>query len=81
MFFTDVTMTSSREIVKSDGTEMSILSESGVQYIISKTIPYNEFLKRIMQGTNIPITTLHQAVSKYTNKNGMIKPELLMKIL
>jgi len=73
--FTDVTMTSSREIVKSDGTEMSILSESGVQYIISKTIPYNEFLKRIMQGTNIPITTLHQAVSKYTNKNGMIKPD------
>lgn len=73
--FTDVTMTSSREIVKSDGTEMSILSESGVQYIISKTIPYNEFLKRIMQGTNIPITTLHQAVAKYTNKNGMIKPE------
>lgn len=73
--FTDVTMTSSREIVKSDGAEMSILSKSGVQYIISKTIPYNEFLKRIMQGTNIPITTLHQAVSKYTNKNGMIKPE------
>lgn len=73
--FTDVTMTSSREIVKSDGTEMSILSESGVQYIISKTIPYNEFLKRIMQGTNIPITTLHQAVSKYTNKNGMIKSD------
>ncbi|MGI6445992.1 MAG: type III restriction-modification system endonuclease, partial [Candidatus Ozemobacteraceae bacterium] len=70
--FTDVTMTSSREIVKSDGTEMLILFESGVQYIISKTIPYNEFLKRIMQGTNIPITTLHQAVSKYTNKNGMI---------
>ena len=51
------------------------------QYIISKTIPYNEFLKRIMQGTNIPITTLHQAVSKYTNKNGMIKPDHLMKIL
>lgn len=73
--FTDVTMTSSREIVKSDGSEMSILSESGVQYIISKTIPYNEFLKRIMQGTNIPIITLHQAISKYTNKNGMIKPE------
>lgn len=73
--FTDVTMTSSREIVKSDGTEMSILSEPGVQDIISKTIPYNEFLKRIMQGTNIPITTLHQAVSKYTNKNGMIKPD------
>jgi type III restriction enzyme len=73
--FTDVTMTSSREIVKSDGSEMSILSESGVQYIVSKPIPYNEFLKRIMQGTNIPITTLHQAVSKYTNKNGMIKPD------
>ncbi|MCR1899381.1 type III restriction-modification system endonuclease [Irregularibacter muris] len=73
--FTDVTMTSSREIVKSDGSEMSILSESGVQYIISKIIPYNEFLKRIMQGTNIAITTLHQAVSRYTNKNGMIKPE------
>ncbi|NMB95084.1 MAG: type III restriction-modification system endonuclease, partial [Clostridiaceae bacterium] len=73
--FTDVTMTSSREIVKSDGTEMSILSESGVQYIISRPIPYNQFLKRIMEGTNIPILTFHQAISKYSKDNGKIKPE------
>ena len=73
--FTDVIMTSSREIIKSDGTEMTIVSESGVQYIVSKTIPYNEFLKRIMQGTNISIQTLHEAVSKYVAENGMIKLE------
>lgn len=73
--FTDVTMTSSREIVQSDGSEMSILSESGVQYIVSRPLPYNEFLKRLMQGTNIPLSTLHQAVSRLSKENRTIKSE------
>lgn len=75
--FTDVTMTSSREIVHSDGSEMSILSETGVQYIVFRPILYNEFLKRIMQGTNIPISTLHLALSKFSKENETIKPKHL----
>ena len=73
--FTDVTVTSSRDIVRSDGREMSLLSESGVQYIISRPIPYNEFLKRIMQGTNIPISTLHQAILKFSKESAVINPD------
>ncbi len=73
--FTDVTMTSSRDVVHSDGSEMSILSESGVQYIISRPLLYSEFLKRIMQGTNIPISVLHSAMSKFSKENELIKPE------
>ena len=53
--FTDVVMTSSRDIVKSDGSQMMIVSDTGAQYIVSKPIPYNEFLKRITNATNIPI--------------------------
>lgn len=73
--FTNLTMSSTREVVQSDGVEMSIFSESGVQHIVSRPIPYNEFLKRIMNGTNVPIADLHRAILKYTNETGMIKPE------
>ena len=76
-------MTSSREFIKkaSDGNGMSVVSESGVQYIISKQIPYNEFLKRIMQGTNIPIITIHKAISKYVREHGIIKADYFNEIL
>lgn len=75
--FSEVVMTSSREFIKkaSDGNGMSVVSESGVQYIISKQIPYNEFLKRIMKGTNIPIVTIHKAISKYVKEHGDIKAD------
>ena len=73
--FTDVVMTSSRDIVKSDGSQMSIVSDTGVQYIISKPIPYNEFLKRIMRGTNISIKVLHEAFCEYVKRHGAIASE------
>ena len=73
--FTDVVMTSSRDIVKSDGSQITIVSDTGAQYIVSKPIPYNEFLKRIMRATNIPIKVLHKALCKYGKKHGTIKPE------
>lgn len=50
--FTDAVMRSEREVVSSIGTEMNVLREVGVQYIVTRTIPYCVFLKRISTATN-----------------------------
>ncbi|MDU5444874.1 MAG: type III restriction-modification system endonuclease, partial [Finegoldia magna] len=68
--FIDVVMTSQREVIQSDGTSMTIADKTGLQYVVSRTIPYNEFLLRIMRSTNIPIETIHQALCEYVEKNG-----------
>lgn len=75
--FTDLVMTSDREILKSDGTQMNVVRETGVQYIVSRPLVYNEFLKRIMRATNLPITVLHQAMCSYVKKHGSIPPNLI----
>ena len=75
--FSDVIMTSTRDIVKSDGTQMMTVSDTGVQYIVTRPIPYSTFLKRIMRATNIPIIVLHEAMCEYTKKHGDIKPEYI----
>lgn len=60
--FTDVIMTSHRDVVKSDNGLMTINEDAGVQYAIEKTIPYNEFLKRINIQTKIAISVIHNAL-------------------
>jgi len=75
--FLDVVMTSTRDIVKSDGTQMMTVSDTGVQYIVMRPIPYNAFLKRIMRATNIPIIVLHGALCEYTKKHGNIMSEYI----
>ena len=70
--FTDVVMTSSRDIVHSDGTQMSMTTGTGVQYTIMRPIPYGTFLARIMRVTNIPIETLHKAMIAYSRRHGAI---------
>lgn len=73
--FTDVVMTSSRDIIKSDGSQMMIVSDTGAQYFVSRPIPYNEFLKRIMRATNIPLKVLHEAICEYVKHHGAINPQ------
>ncbi|CAD2078653.1 type III restriction-modification system endonuclease [Jeotgalicoccus meleagridis] len=68
--FTDMVMTSSREVIESDGHSMTTGNKTGVQYIISNSIPYNEFLKRIMKSTNIPIVKIHQGMCEYVKRHG-----------
>jgi len=68
--FTDVIMRSEREVVKSTGAEMNILRETGVQYTVTRTIPYGVFLKRISAATNLPIKVLHSALCAYSKKHG-----------
>ena len=75
--FSDVVMTSTRDIVKSDGTQMMTVSDTGVQYIVMRPIPYNAFLKRIMRATNIPIIVLHGALCEYTKRHGNVKSEYI----
>lgn len=70
--FTDVVITSNREIVQSDGQRMSTETGTGIQYTIKRKIPYNVFLKRISRATNIPITILHSALVSYSKIHGKI---------
>ena len=73
--FTDVIMTSKRDIVRADENHMEAVAGTGVQYTISRSIPYGAFLKRIMRVTNLPITTLHNAMKAYVQAHGAINPE------
>lgn len=68
--FTDVVMTSSRAVIQSDGAAMTLADKTGLQYVVSRPIPYNEFLLRIMRSTNIPIETTHRGMCQYVKKNG-----------
>ncbi len=70
--FTDVVMTSSREVIHSDGMQMSATADTGVQYTIVHPIPYGTFLTRIMRATSIPIDTLHKAMVAYCQKHGTV---------
>ena len=70
--FTDVIMTSSRDVVHSDGIQMSTTAGTGVQYTIFRPIPYGAFLTRIMRITSIPIVVLHKAMVAYSQKHGSI---------
>jgi type III restriction enzyme len=75
--FTDVVMTSTRDIVESDGTQMLTVSGTGVQYTVMRPIAYNAFMKRIMRATNIPIAVLHKAMCAYVKKHGNVDPKYI----
>lgn len=70
--FTDVVMRSSRDIIQSDGEQMSTVIGTGVQYTVMSSIPYGTFLTRIMRATNLPIETLHRSMVAYSKKHGVI---------
>lgn len=75
--FTDVVMHSRRDVVQSDGTQMSTVTGAGVQYTISKPIPYGIFLQRIMRATSVPISVLHGAMVRYCTEKGDVAPDLI----
>lgn len=75
--FTDVVMHSRRDVVQSDGAQMNTVTGAGVQYTISKPIPYGMFLQRIMRATSIPVSVLHGAMVRYSAENGPVAPDLI----
>lgn len=68
--FSDVVMKSRREKIYSSGKEMSLIKDTGVQYVVHKKIPYNVFLKKISMATSLPITVLHSALCKFSKIHG-----------
>lgn len=70
--FTDLVMLSERETIANNGDEMSTSMHTGVQYTIHKPIPYNVFLKKISNATNLPINAIHIAMCNYSKKHGSI---------
>lgn len=75
--FVDVTITSKRQEVKTkeDG-QVELNETSGVQYRISRPIPYGEFLKRINKQTNLPIKLLHGALLQYAKTNKEVSKKI-----
>jgi type III restriction enzyme len=75
--FTDVVMSSTREVVRNDGGVMAAEIATGVQYTVIRPIAYGEFLRRISRAVNIPIDTLHKAICAYVQKRGAIKEKYI----
>ncbi len=75
--FNGVVLSSERDIVRSDGSQMSTEVGVGVQYTISRPIAYNVFLKRIMHSTNIPLAVMHKAMCEYAKKHGNINSDYI----
>ncbi len=71
--FVEQAISSRRDMVVSDGGRMSTLQGSGVQRIVSRSIPYGQYLKRAAMSSNIPIETIHRAICRYVEECGMIK--------
>lgn len=77
--FSEVILSSKRELVNSNGQYMVLAEDSGVQYTIEHPIPYNEFLKRINKATNIPILVIHNAMLKFSKKHGQVDKKFINK--
>lgn len=68
--FTTLVMSSERNKIHSDGSMVNVVSEAGVQYVVSSRISYGLFLKRISNVTNLPIKIIHIALCRYAKKHG-----------
>lgn len=71
--FTERVISSQRDIVTSNGKQMSSTTNSGVQYAINQALPYGVFLKRVSSATNIPLEKIHSAICRYSTKHGKWK--------
>jgi type III restriction enzyme len=68
--FSDVVMTSTKNIVASNGLQYERDHSVGVSYTVNRPIAYSSFLKRITRATNIPITVMHSAMVEYAKRHG-----------
>lgn len=70
--FTDIVVSSNRDVIRNEGSKITSITDTGVQYTVVRPIPYGTFLSRIMRITNIPIKILHSAMVKYSKKHGKV---------
>lgn len=69
--FADLYVSSKRSELDATGEVATLNEGSGVQYKVSRPIPYNEFLKRINKQTNLSIQLLHQVIVTYSNNHQL----------
>lgn len=69
--FSDTYISSTREELNTTGTQATIQEDTGLQFKISKPLPYNEFLKRISRQTNLSIQLLHSVLTVYAEANNI----------
>jgi type III restriction enzyme len=69
--FSDVYISSRRSELITKMNAATLNEVTGVQYKISRPIPYSEFLKRINRQTNLSIQFLHQVITEYSKENSL----------
>ena len=69
--FGNVTLYSHKDQIAAEGNAMVVREVTGVSYSIKRSIPYNEFLKRISQQTSIPIRELHKAMCEFSKEKDI----------
>lgn len=69
--FVDRVISSRRDIVVSNGEQMTSTTNGGVQYVLNQALPYGVFLKRLSGVTNIPIRKIHEAVCRFASKGKL----------
>jgi type III restriction enzyme len=74
--FSETYITSKREELNTTGKAATLGEDTGLQFKVSKPLPYHEFLKRISRQTNLSLQLLHSVLVEY-NKNTSIKPDLI----
>ena len=67
--FSDTYITSTREELNTSGTKARVSEDAGIQFKISKPLPYSDFLKRICRQTNLSIQLLHSVLIEYARTN------------
>ncbi len=67
--FGELGIKSDRQKVRGSSEGMVIEESAGVYYTIEKKLPYNEFLIRISNQTNIPITLINKAMIRFSENN------------
>lgn len=67
----NLTLNSHRNQLATVGNAMVIKEASGVTYSVKRSIPYNEFLKRINLQTSIPIRELHNAMCELSKEKDI----------
>jgi len=69
--FTDTYITSKRDELNTTGTKAYVNEGAVAQFKIKKSLPYNDFLKRINRQTNLSIQLLHSVLSEYAKENNI----------
>ena len=74
--FSDTYTTNRREELNTSGIKASLNEDSGVQFKVSKPLPYNEFLKRISRQTTLSIQLLHEVLAEYAKENNILPDKI-----